>query len=392
MLVGLIRFLRGYVNFTAKGKFPERFLNITARYGINLWEARPSEKTIEASMYISEYRKIRFAARKAGVVTKIKEKHGLPFFIFKYRPRIGIPIGAAAGLVLIIVLSNFIWSVSITGAKNVSETRILQALAENGVKTGGYKNNLDVKKIERDTMLEIGEIGWMSVNLTGNIASVEIKEKSEKPKLKNNLSPCNIKAARDGVITKVNAKRGETKITAGSGVAKGDLLVSGITETKLNTIQYMRAEAEVFADVEYKKDLSIKKKYNYFYAGDEKIQRNRAFLLWCDIPCSMVFSSYSNSVYSEKTQSVVLNGVALPLGLRTETQSRVYDVSAKPDINKARKAFLNELMLYEVFEKSESGISDRKITVSENKDGFFCSAEYVFNENIAQSVDFDVTD
>ena len=163
MLVQLIRFFRGYVDFTANGKFPERFLNITSRYGINLWNAKPSKHSINASMYISDYRKIRLAAKKSGVKTRINAKHGLPFFANKYKPRIGIPIGAAAGIILILVLSNFIWSVSVTGAQTVSETKIKQVLSEYGVKTGGYKNNLDVDKIERDTMLEIDEIGWMSV-------------------------------------------------------------------------------------------------------------------------------------------------------------------------------------------------------------------------------------
>ena len=37
MLLKIIRFLRGSVDFTASGKFPERFMNITAKNGVNLW-------------------------------------------------------------------------------------------------------------------------------------------------------------------------------------------------------------------------------------------------------------------------------------------------------------------------------------------------------------------
>ncbi len=35
MLLKIIRFLRGSVDFTASGKFPERFMNITAKNGVN---------------------------------------------------------------------------------------------------------------------------------------------------------------------------------------------------------------------------------------------------------------------------------------------------------------------------------------------------------------------
>lgn len=392
MLVQLIRFFRGYVDFTANGKFPERFLNITSRYGINLWNAKPSKHSINASMYISDYRKIRLAAKKSGVKTRINSKHGLPFFINKYKPRIGIPIGAAAGVILIIVLSNFIWSVSITGAQTVSETKIKQVLSENGVKTGGYKNNLDVQKIERDTMLEIDEIGWMSVNITGNIASIEIKEKAQKPKIDSSTTPCNIKAKCDGVITDIKSKKGNVQVKKGSGVAKGDLLVSGIIETKMNTLQYVRANAEVFADVVYKKESSIKSEYEYTFLGGEKTYRNRVFLLWLEFPCSISFSSYENSVFSENSQNVICNDTVLPLGIKTSTQSDLISVEKKLTKSEAEKIFMNDLLLYEAFEKPKSKVVSRKVTVNKTGDEYRCETDYIFSENIAYSEEFSVTD
>lgn len=392
MLVQLIRFFRGYVDFTANGKFPERFLNITSRYGINLWNAKPSKHSINASMYISDYRKIRLAAKKSGVKTRINSKHGLPFFINKYKPRIGIPIGAAAGVILIIVLSNFIWSVSITGAQTVSETKIKQVLSENGIKTGGYKNNLDVQKIERDTMLEIDEIGWMSVNITGNIASIEIKEKAQKPKIDSSTTPCNIKAKCDGVITDIKSKKGNVQVKKGSGVAKGDLLVSGIIETKMNTLQYVRANAEVFADVVYKKESSIKSEYEYTFLSGEKTDRNRAFLLWLEFPCSISFSSYENSVFSESSQNVICNDTVLPLGIKTSTQSDLISVEKKLTKSEAEKIFMNDLLLYEAFEKPKSKVVSRKVTVNKTGDEYRCETDYIFNENIAYSEEFSVTD
>ena len=41
MLVSFIRYLKGFVVFRATGKSPERFMNICAQRGINLWNARP---------------------------------------------------------------------------------------------------------------------------------------------------------------------------------------------------------------------------------------------------------------------------------------------------------------------------------------------------------------
>ena len=392
MLLKLLRFLRGYVDFTAKGKFPERFLNITARYGINLWNSLPSADGIKASMSVSDYRKIRLIARKSKVKTKITAKHGLPFITEKYKNRIGIPIGGVVGIILLIVLSNFIWGVSITGAVNVSETHILSLLSEKGIKTGGYKNNIDVQKIEREMKLEVEEIGWMSINITGNVVSVEIMEKAQKPTLNENPTPCNIKAKCDGVITKISARKGTTEVLKGSGVVKGDLLVSGITQTKMNTVQYVRAEAKVFADVISEKELKLPLKYKYSNLSGESTNRKRAFFLWCELPYSISFNSYDNSVFARQSENYTLNNVILPFGVKTETTYEMTETEKNIDEKTAHKIFENSILLYEIFEKPDSTVKSRKYDIKKTKDNYFCNIDYTFNENIAESVEFSVTE
>lgn len=85
MLLKIIRFLRGSVDFTASGKFPERFMNITAKNGVNLWNPVPKKNAISASMYLSDYKKIRILARKSRVKTRITARHGLPFILTAIR-------------------------------------------------------------------------------------------------------------------------------------------------------------------------------------------------------------------------------------------------------------------------------------------------------------------
>lgn len=392
MLVSLIRFTRGYVDFKASGKFPERFLNITSRYGVNLWNANPVEGGLEASMNVSDYRRIRTIARKSKVKLRIVEKHGLPFIVSRYRIRLGLPAGAFAGLILILVLSNFIWSISITGTRSISNTYLRQVLSDNGVSIGAYKNNLDVEEIERDTILNVGEIGWMSINITGNVVSVEVKEKAEKPEISENKSPCNIKAKSDGVITKINVRSGTTQVLKGSGVAKGDLLVSGITETKLETIEYMHASGEIYADVIANKELKLPKTYNYNSISENKINKNQITFLWLEFPCSLAFERYDNYVQSFRTDNLYINNTVLPIGIRTQTDYEMKTESISPDKSSAEKIFENEALLYEAFEKSDSTVVSRKINIRESDKVFLCDIDYTFNENIAEEVAFSVTE
>ena len=119
MLLQLLRFFKGYVRFRVKGRSPERFINLTAQNGISLWDAQPVAGGIEACMTVRDYRKIMKTTRRASVTTRITKKCGVPFLAAKYRGRIGIPVGAALGIVLLIVLSRFIWTIDINGTENL---------------------------------------------------------------------------------------------------------------------------------------------------------------------------------------------------------------------------------------------------------------------------------
>lgn len=392
MMIGLIRFCRGYVDFNAKGKFPERFLNMTSRNGVNLWNAHPIKQGLEGSMYISDYKKIRKTAKKSKIKTKITAKHGLPFLAARYKNRIGLLIGAVIGVILLVIFSNFIWSVKITGAESVSTTKIAEELSDSGVKIGGYKNNLDVQKICRDTMLNIKEIGWMSINITGNTASVEIKEKTEKPDIKIDTNPSNIKARCDGVITKIKTTKGTTKTLVGSGVAEGDLLVSGIAETKMNTLQYVHATAEVYADVFFDKELQIEKNFTYYSLGENKTKRYKTEFLWSEFPCSISFKTYENSVFTKQRENLTFNNEILPVGIKAETETELIKSHAELDKTSAESSFKNLMLLYEIFEKSESKVVSRKTSLKEKNNRYFYEINYVFNENIAENVDFNVTE
>ena len=104
MLVGILRFFKGTVRFRATGQSPERLLNLCAKRGIALWNARPTAKGLEAAINAKEYKSLRPIARRARVKTQILSKRGAPFVAAKYKGRIGIPIGAALGFALLVLL------------------------------------------------------------------------------------------------------------------------------------------------------------------------------------------------------------------------------------------------------------------------------------------------
>lgn len=392
MLLEIIRFFRGNVDFTASGKFPERFINITAKNGVNIWNPVPAKNAISASMYLSDYKKIRTLAKKSRVKTKITAKHGMPFIVNRYKARTGLFAGAVFGIILCIFLSNFIWSVKISGTEEISNTYLESLLSDNGISVGVWKNNLDVDQIERNIQRKCGDVRWMSINITGSLVTVEVKETYKKPKLDTSKNPCNVKAVKDGVITRIQAYNGKPVVTKGSGVVNGQVLVSGLDETKQGDMRYLRANAKVFADITEQRTLSIPKKITYSTATDNYVDRKNLKFLWIDFPCNLAFESYENSVSTVHGENLFINDVVLPVGFKIQTDRELVTEDYTISKSSAQEIVKTDCILYEIFAKSESTVVSRNISVKENKSSYNFTADYIFNENIACQVDFDVTE
>lgn len=390
MLVGILRFFKGSVRFRATGQSPERLLNLCAQRGVALWNARPTAEGLEAVTTARDYKKLRPIARRARVKTKMLSKRGAPFIAAKYKGRIGIPVGAAIGAALLVVLSQFLWTINVTGLHTVSEQRLRSLLTESGVKTGAFKHTVDTAQAKRDILLQVDEIGWLSVNICGSHADVEVKEKTRKPEVEESETPCNIKASEDGVITKITAAQGVTEAKVGSGVIKGELLISGVNLTKQNTVRYVRAKGEVWADVISKKELSLSKEQEYISLKENSINRSRLNFMGVQLPCSLSFRSFAQSAFTGSTSVFTLNGNPLPLGLVTETEWELEPHRESCTAEQAKRVFDTSLLLCEIFEHGSAEKTSKQVKIEETAGSFLCHADYVFNENIAESVDFSV--
>ena len=328
---------------------------------------------------------------RGRVRMRVTKRRGLPFAVRKYRGRLGLFVGAALGAVLIAVLSQFLWSYRILGADSMSEQQIRRVLAENGISVGTYLGNLDVEPIERHILRDLDGITWVSVNIMGCTADVEVRQKAQKPEIQS-MEPCNIVASADGVITKLKVREGFAAVKEGSGVAKGELIVSGFNPTKQGGVRYMHADADIYADVISNRELKIPKQYDYYSLTENKIDRTRLRFLWFELPASLSFGSCLYRTVTVRDNSLVLNGTVLPVGTSVETSHELEQKHAATDKAAAREIFRNDELLYEAFSRPDSRPVSRSLTVSESKDGFSCEFNCVFNENIAETAEFSVTE
>lgn len=389
MLLGIIRFIKGTVSFRAQGRSPERLLNLTAQRGVLLWNVRPSPQGLEGEMAARDYRRIRPLARKAAVRTTVLKKSGFPFLAAAYCGRAGLAVGAALGAALLVFLSQFLWTIDVVGQEHVSEARLRTLLAESGVKTGALCRGVDAGQVKRDILLKVEDISWLSVNIVGCHANVEIKEKTRKPE-NDGDTPCNLKAKEDGVITKITVGEGVTEVKKGSGVAKGDLLVSGVSAAREGTVRYLHAEGEIMADVISEKEFKLPKEDDYISLTENKAERRQLGFLIFRFPCTLSFRFFASAARTEEADWLTADKTALPLGFVTETLHELKTERVTRDEANARAVFNRAALLEELFAKGEGRRVSKELTVAENDGAFTGRVRWVFNENIAESVDFSV--
>ncbi len=213
-------------------------------------------------------------------------------------------------------MQSFVWTIEVNGIVTISESSFREALREEGLSCGTFKSGVDLSTLQRSIMKDTKEIGWMSVNIIGTKAEVEIKEKEFKPHILEASVPCNIKAQRDGVILRMNTKYGTAVMSPGSAVIKGSLLVSGVLENPSGEVSFVHADAQVIAQTQRAHTFVVEKTGEYMYP-DETAKRYKLNVFWLNIPIK--FESLGDDFTSRlEAKYCYLNETRMPFGLITE--------------------------------------------------------------------------
>lgn len=385
-IIRILRWLAGYVHFTAWGNFLERFINLSASNKLNLWDMQKQDGVLLAKTSVKSYKKIRPYARKTNVRCRITKKKGLPFITHKYRRRVGLLIGALLFAAVLAISSQFVWSITITGNEEVSTEEIYQALEEYGLKIGARKSAVDYRILEEHVMIKLDKLSWMGIITKGTSVLIQVKERIMPPEFIALDTPCNVKAAKDGFIIRLEVYEGKTIVKSGNSVLKGDLIVSGIMEdSRGNSIAAVHARAKVIAQTEFSHTISVPlQKTVKEYTGETKSRYTISVL-------NFSFPSFGDKMTSENydteinSSQVNFLGITLPIILTKETISEYTPVTVRLTKDQAKEEALKLLEEYETGEFEGKGIViTSKITTDEITDSeYYLKATYYAQEDIA---------
>lgn len=312
----LWRWFPGWVRVETEGGYPERLLNAVAQEGVAVWNVRCRGEWMRFSCFARDYRSLRPRARRACVRMRVKQKHGLPFWMHRYRHRKGLLVGMVVYTLILALLAPRIWVVQVVGNTATSVEEILAVAADMGVRVGARMDKMQIKQLEIMGLNRLPTLAWISVNPSGSVARVEVTERKPTPQVLDLSVPSDIVALRDGRVVSVTVVSGEKRVKVGEAVSAGTVLIGGRVESELGE-QLYRAYGEVLAQTERRITVSVPLTYYPSTPdGFVSVCPTLTFLGW-EIPLyASVAPPESHQLY-EREHFLQANGLTLPLGVTT---------------------------------------------------------------------------
>lgn len=346
-MLTLVNFLRGSVEVEIESVFPERIINLCSQNDIPFWELRwLSQTKLRMKLERKHYRQLCDRARRLSCTITVVGRKGVPFFLGRFKKRYAL----IAGLLLFLMLipgSLFIWDIQVSGNKTVTDREILEELKKLGVGIGAFGPSIDPEAIKHHALLDIGELAWITVNVSGSRAYVLVRERTEPPEIVDETIPANLVAAKTGVITRMEVYNGSPQFKAGQTVLKGELLVSGVVDTPTVGARFLHAEGKVYARTWY--ELSAETPL----AAEEKVYTGRettrlTLVLWgrrinLYLDGGISFDDYDKIRSDKKIRFP--NGMTLPVSVSVETYREYEPVIAREEQSAAEERLKQALKL-----------------------------------------------
>ena len=374
-------FVGGRLELKAQGDGLERFLELLYRARIPLFRARKQDGILFFSIPPRYFKRLRAPAFQTGTRVRIVKKRGLFMLSRPFRRRFGLIAGALLFLGLLYYWSCFVWQIEVKGCEETSQTQILADLEAMGLKRG-CPRTIDVGRIENLYLMGNKKLSWISINIRGTTAYVEVKEEGIPPQVVDLSAPSNIYAARDGVILSIRDYGGARQVEPGSAVAAGDLLVSGDRIDQYGVRHLMKSIATVIAQTERQTSVTIPLQQKTYQKTGKKRKKYSISLGNWKIP--LYFNKkidYNKYDTIEEVYPFSIGFFTLPLQWNVTTAEELQELPLERSVEEARAIAQAEVAFYEADRLEGVEVLRREVKEQLTQEGltlyvtFYCEEE-----------------
>ncbi len=223
---------KGYVTAEITNKQVERFINICAKRSLQIYNMTAANDGYRFQIGINEYRELLPIVRKTKCFPKIIKKNGIPFLIYRSFKHIALIPGVLIAVLLIYILSTFLWDIQLEGNSLHTEEQMIQYLYDNKIGFGTRCSKIDCSYLEACIREDFPDIGWVSVELKGSRLTLRIKETVFKTvDIAAESEYRNMVAGQNGIVVDIITQSGTPMVKSGDVVCTGDVLIMGVLKT-----------------------------------------------------------------------------------------------------------------------------------------------------------------
>ena len=386
-------FLFGYERLRTRAEYAGEILELCRQRGYVYRDSFFLEGNFFLDCSPVTAKKLRALCAERGLPLLSERAFGIPALLHRYRQRVGIAVGLLLFAAILFFSGRVVWSIRVEGNRAVSDEEVLEELRRCGMTVGSPIGKLDTGVIENRVLILSDEISWISINMIGTVAEVEIREVEEIPEQEEELLAANLVAARSGKIEYLEDTRGNVAVEIGDVVEEGDLLVGGLYDNPNGgNYRYTCAKGKVFARTE--RDFTVEIPYLYekkTYTGEVIVEK---YLIFFEKEVKF-FGNTGNSPMTCDTIDTVeyielAGGVTLPVGIRTVRHMEYRVETASRNEEDAVELAQYRLRCLMESEVSEGMLVSKRMTASLTEEAYVlrCRAEYI--ENIAKTREIEI--
>lgn len=278
-------FIAGYRNYTTESKNAKAIFALCAKNSIPYSKSRIDGDILSFSVPFFCVFRFEKAAKEQNIEFLSVNSYGLPALCLRYRKRYGLLLGLLISFCLIFLSGRVIWDIRIDGERRLSEGEVKAVLSDCGLDIGTKLSDIDVATLQNRIMIRSDDIAWISVNIIGTVAEVEIREldvvpeEDEEDDKDEELSAAsNLVAAREGKVVGFENVSGNISVEIGESVSEGQLLIGGIYGDEESGFRYCNPKGRVLAETLHSKEIKILRKTEQKqYTGEVKCEKYLIF-------------------------------------------------------------------------------------------------------------------